>query len=109
MKKIAYIISREDEGEIIEQGFLIPFTKGSQNIRIVALYFVGEGVYHLIKGNRISKIIDKVIADKKCSVAVCRESVQSRLLKNLISNTIQSATLEDFYKLAESADHIICY
>ena len=108
MKKIAYIITRQHTGEFIEDNLLVPISLGQHNAAVVALYFVEDGVYHLVKGGRSAKQVKLAISERNIKVFGCKLSIKNRNLRNLIIDGIEDGTFSDFYGLALEADHILC-
>ncbi len=109
MKKFAYIITRELSAELLEDNLLAALEPGNQEIRVLSLFFVDDGVYQLIKGNRILKKLKPAIASGTLSVFACDRSAKVRKLQNLMFEEAQMGTINDFYRAASDADHIIAF
>lgn len=109
MKSVAFIITRQDISELIEDDIFIPIIRGEATIKAIAFYFVGEGVYHLIKGSRHSKNIKAIIELKETAILASESSIRSRKLQNVLIEGLQMGTLKDFYQQAAEADHIISF
>lgn len=109
MIKVAYIITRENILELLEDNILIPIVRGEQEIKVAALYFVGDGVYHLLKGSRNAKNIKSIIKMEQTTVYACESSIKGRRLQNLIIDGLKYGTLRDFYNAVSGVDYIISF
>ena len=109
MKSVAYIITRQNISEVIEDNILAPIINGESGLKTVALYFVGEGVYHLIKGNRNAKNIKSIIKMGPTKFFACETSIKNRKLQNLVIDGIVMGTMEDFFVAAANVEHIISF
>jgi len=107
MKSIAYIISSERISELIDENLLAPILKGEHGAKVVAFYFVGDGVYHLVKGSRNAKSIKLAMAKEEISIYACKTSIKSRKIQNIIIDNVNLGTLKDFYDVAFDADYIV--
>ncbi|MDZ7262779.1 MAG: DsrE family protein [candidate division KSB1 bacterium] len=107
MKKIAYIITKDTSGELLESCLLSNMGKRPINGQISALFFVGEGIYHLVKGSRSANKIKEGIQNLNIKVVACEHSVKSRNMETLLINGIKIGTISDFYAVAEDVDHIM--
>jgi len=109
MKSVAYIITRENISEILEEDILSPILKGEHGAQITAFYFAGDGVYHLIKGSRNAKNIKVMIEKEQIAIYVCQTSLKDRKLQNVIIENVKPGTLKDFYDATSDTDHIISF
>lgn len=109
MKKLAYIITRELSAELMEDNLLAALEPGKQEIQLIALFFVDDGVYQLIKGNRILKKLKQACASGTLAVFACDRSAKVRKLQNLMFEEAKMGTIHDFYLAAADADHIIAF
>ena len=109
MKKAAYIFTKQDTGELLEDSILQPIAAGSHEAQVVALFFVEDGVYHLVKGGRSSKKLKLAVKDHNVKVFGCKLSIKNRNLQNVIVEGVQIAKFNDFYSIALEADHIISF
>jgi sulfur transfer complex TusBCD TusB component (DsrH family) len=107
MKKIAYIISKNGGGELIQESILGTIADGSHAGKIVALYFTEEGVYHLVKGSRRAKEIGISIDSQDVKVIASKQSVKDRKIQNMVIQGVELGTYEQFIEIALDADHII--
>ncbi len=107
MKKISYIITKQHTGELVEDLILIPVSQGQHGAEVAAMYFVEDGVYHLVKGGRSAKHIKTAIQDRNLKVFGCKSSIKNRNLRNLIIDGIQDGDFNEFFKIALDTDHII--
>ena len=107
MKSLAYIITRQNVSELLEENIIEPILTGEAGVRTTALYFVGDGVYYLIKGNRNAKNIKSIIKKGLTKFFVCETSVKNRKLQNVLIDGIVLGTMKDFLDVAASSDHII--
>jgi len=107
MKKIAYIISKNGSGEFIQESVLGSIADGVHSGQIVALYFTEEGVYHLVKGSRRAKEVGIAIDLQGVKVIASKQSVKDRRLQNMVIQGIELGNYEQFFELAQEADHII--
>jgi sulfur transfer complex TusBCD TusB component (DsrH family) len=107
MKKIAYIISNNGGGELIQESILGAIADGSHAGKIVALYFTEEGVYHLVKGSRRAKEIGISIDSQDVKVIASKQSVKDRKIQNMVIQGVELGTYEQFIEIALDADHII--
>lgn len=109
MRSIAYIITRENMSELIEDNILAPIIHGESGVTTVAFYFVGDGVYHLIKGNRNAKNIAAIIKMKQAEIYVCAISLKNRKLQNVVIENVKPGTMKDFFDATANVDHIISF
>ena len=109
MKSVAYIITRENMSELIEDNILLPIIHGESGVKIVAFYFVGDGVYHLIKGNRNAKNIKAIIKMEQTEIYVCETSIKNRKLQNVVIENVKPGTMQDFLNATANVDHIISF
>ena len=109
MKKIAYIITKQHTGELMEESLLLPIALGQHGADVVSIYFVEDGVYHLVKGGRSSKNLKIAINEQKVKVFGCKKSIKNRNLQNVIIEGIQEGEFKDFYHEALEVDHIISF
>lgn len=109
MKNIAYIITKESTTELFEENLLIPILKGKHGVQVAAFYFVGDGVYHLVKGSRNAKNIQLLMSTEKIPIYVCENSIKNRKLQNIIIDGVNIGTLKDFYDAVSDVDHIISF
>lgn len=109
MKNIAYIITQESSAELIEESIFLPIVKGEHGAQVTAFYFVGDGVYQLVKGSRNAKNIKLAMTMENISIYACETSIKNRKLQNIIIEGIKLGTLKDFYNATENVDHIISF
>jgi sulfur transfer complex TusBCD TusB component (DsrH family) len=109
MKSIAYIITRESTAELIEENLFTPILQGKHGVQVAAFYFVGDGVYHLIKGSRTAKSMKLAMSREKIPIYACEISIKNRKLQNIIIDGVNKGTLKDFYDTASNVDHIISF
>ena len=109
MKSVAFIISRQDLSELLEDDVLLPTVKGESNVKTVAFYFVGDGVYHLLKGSRYAKNLKAIIESKEIAVIANESSIRNRKLQNVVIDGIKMGVLKDFFNAALDANHIITF
>ncbi len=109
MKSVAFIITRQDLSELMEDDILFPIVKGESNVKTVAFYFVGDGVYHLLKGNRYAKNLKAIIESKEIAVFASESSIRNRKLQNVVIEGIKMGVLKDFFDAASDANHIITF
>ncbi len=109
MKSVAFIITRQNLSELFEDDILIPIVKGDSGLKAVAFYFVGEGVYHLLKGSRHAKNIKSIIESKQIAVVASESSIRNRKLQNVVIDGVKLGVLKDFYDSAAGVDHIISF
>ena len=107
MKKIAYIITRNGSGDFIEDSILKTIADGNHGADVVALYFIENGVYHLIKGSRRANEIFLTLKNKNVKVFASKQSINDKKIKNMMIDGIELTSFESFYKYAKEADHII--
>lgn len=109
MKKIAYIFTKQHTGELMEDSILLPIALGQHGVEVIAMYFVEDGVYHLVKGGRSSKNVRIAISEQNIKVFGCKNSIRNRNLKNVIIDGVLKGNFRDFYKIALEADHIVSF
>lgn len=109
MKSVAYIITRENMPELLEDNILSPILEGEHGAEIGAFYFVGDGVFHLIKGSRNAKNIKALLKKAQIEIFVCEISLKNRKLQNVVIDQARLGTLKDFYLAASNVDHIISF
>ncbi|MDZ7265624.1 MAG: DsrE family protein [candidate division KSB1 bacterium] len=109
MKKFAYIITHELSAELLEDNLLAALEPGNQEIKLIALFFVDDGIYHLIKGNRILKKLKAACASGALAVFACNQSTKVRKIHNMIFEEAKMGSINDFYLAAADADHIIAF
>jgi sulfur relay (sulfurtransferase) DsrF/TusC family protein len=109
MKKVAYIFTKQHTGELLEDSILLPIVTGTHGVEVVAIYFVEDGVYHLVKAGRSSKNLKIALSEQNVKIFGCKISIKSRNLQNVIIDGVQLGEFQDFYKLALEADHIVSF
>ena len=109
MKKIAYIFTKQHTGELMEDSILLPVALGQHGVEVIAMYFVEDGVYHLVKGGRSSKNLKIAMTEQNVKIFGCKISIKNRNLHNVIIEGIQDGDFKDFYDLALKADHIVSF
>lgn len=109
MKRVAYIITRENTSELMEDNILLPALEGEPGVQIAAFYFVGDGVLHLIKGSRNAKNLRALAKKGQTEIFACDISVKNRKLRNIIIDQAKLGTLKDFYLAISNIDHIISF
>jgi sulfur transfer complex TusBCD TusB component (DsrH family) len=107
MKKVAYIISKNGSGEFIQESILGSIAEGTHGGKIIALYFTEEGIYHLVKGSRRAKEIGIAIESRDVRVIASKQSIKDRKLQNMIIPGIELGSYEQFFDIAQQADHVI--
>jgi len=105
-KKIAYIVTRDEAMEILEDN-LSSLVRNEQTVEIVAIYFVDNGVYQIVKGARIANKIRDALRVRDIFLYVDDESVKKRNLQNMLLEDAKIGTIADFYASTQDADHII--
>lgn len=109
MKKVAYIFTRHQTGELIEDSLIVPIASGQHGAQVIAMYFVEDGVYHLAKGGRSSKNLKITMSKQKVKVIGCEISIKNRKLQNFLIEGVHIGNFNDFYKVALDADHILSF
>lgn len=109
MKSIAFIITRENMSELIEDDILTPILTGEFGVKTVAFYFVGDGVYQLIKGSRNAKNMKAIIKMGQTSIYACETSIKNRKLQNVVIDGVKMGTMKDFFETTADVDHIISF
>ncbi|MFZ5515944.1 MAG: DsrE family protein [Candidatus Zhuqueibacterota bacterium] len=109
MKKIAYIVSKDSTAELLEESILAPLLSKEQAWPVKGVFFIGDGVYHLVKGSRTAKIIFSLLDNDDVEIYACRMSLKNRKLLNIISKKVKAVSLNDFYKMMSDVDHIISF
>ena len=109
MKSVAYIIIGENISELIEDNILAPIISAESGVKTVAFYFVGDGVYYLIKGNRNAKNIKSIIKMGQTKIFACETSIKNRKLQNVVIDNIVLGTMQDFFDAIADVDHIISF
>ncbi len=109
MKKTAYIFTKQHTGELVDDSILQPIATGTHAVKVVALWFVEDGVYHLVKGGRSSKNLKLALRDHNVKVFGCKLSIKNRNLQNVIVDGVEIGKFDDFYSIALDADHIISF
>jgi len=109
MKKLAYIVTKQHTGEFMEDSVLLPLSQGNHVGEVVAIYFVEDGIYHLVKGARSSKNIKVAQENGKLKIIGCKTSIKNRNLQNVIIDGIEQGNFNDFFKYATEADYIISF
>lgn len=109
MKKAAYIFTKQHTGELLEDSILQPIAKGTHAAQVVALWFVEDGVYHLVKGGRSSKNLKLAVQNFNVKVFGCKLSIKNRNIQNMIVDGVQIGKFDDFYSIALESDHIISF
>lgn len=107
MKKVAYIITKNGSGEFIQESILGSIAEGTHGGQIIALYFTEEGIYHLVKGSRRAKEIGIAIDNQNVRVFASKQSIKDRKLQNMVIQGIEYGTYEQFFEIAQEADHVI--
>jgi len=109
MKTIAYIITKESTSELIEDSLFAPMARGEYGGKVRGIFFVGDGVYHLVKGSRTTKNIKMITEKEGTEIYACKISVKNRKLQNIIVNGVIVSSLKDFYEAMPDVDHIISF
>ncbi|UCE06763.1 MAG: DsrE family protein [bacterium] len=109
MKSVAYIITRENISELLEENILAPILKNEHGAPVAVFYFVGDGAYHLIKGSRNAKNIKAIMKMGQTAIYACEASIKNRKLQNIILDGVKFGTLKDFYNAASNVDYIISF
>ncbi len=109
MKKIAYIITKESTSELIEESVFAPMAKGEHGGHVKGVFFVGDGVYYLLKGSRTAKNIKTIAENTETDIYACKSSVNNRKLQNILLNGVVVTTLSEFYEAMSDVDHIISF
>jgi len=109
MKKIAYIISGRSSNELLEENLFAPLQKDELQTKASILFFVADGVYHLMKGSRSSKALRTIMERDKSKIFGCEISIKNRKLQNVIIEGVILGNLNDFYNAAKDEDHIISF
>lgn len=109
MKNFAYVITRQSTSELIEDNLFAPLGLGKHGGKVSAIFFIGDGVYHLLKGSRIAKNIKLAMEKEGVKILACEQSVRNRKVQNLMIDSVLFGTLKDFYDATTEADHIIAF
>jgi len=109
MKTVAYIITRQNIADLLEDDILTPIMRGDHGANVSAFYFVGDGVYHLVRGSRYASSISTIVRANRIPVFACSCSVTGKMLQNVIVDEVKLGTLDDFYNATSEADHIISF
>ena len=109
MKSIAYIVTRENISELLEDNILVPILNGEHGAQVVAFYFVGDGVFHLIKGSRNARNMKALFEKAQIQIFACEISLKSRKLQNVVIDQAKLGTLKDFYLAVSNVDHIVSF
>ena len=109
MKQVAYIFTRESTAELLEENIITPLMNEQHGAKVIAMFFVGDGVYHLVKGARIAKNIKSMISTEQVDVYACAISIKNRELQNILIDGVTTGSLKDFYDATSNADHIISF
>lgn len=109
MKSVAFIITRQDLPEFVESQILLPITKGEFGNAPVAIFFVHDGVYSLMKATRSAAHIRTIIEKLQIPVYACMDSIFNRNLQNLIIDGIKMGKLKDFLEVSEIAERILTF
>ncbi len=109
MKTVAFIITRENVSELIEDNILAPIVEGDSGVKTVAIYFVGDGVYHLLKGSRDAKNIKAIIKMGQTNILACENSIKNRKLQHIVIDDLKIATMKDFFNTTADVSHIISF
>jgi len=109
MKKIAYIISGRSSNELLNDNLFAPLEKDELRTKASILFFVADGVYHLMKGSRSSKALRTIMERDKSKIIGCEISIKNRKLQNFIIEGVVLGNLNNFYDAAKDADHIISF
>lgn len=107
--KLAYMFESSLSHNILSTMVLPQMEEGKHHAEIVGMYFLGDAVYMLAKGNRLGERIQKLRARMPFAVVACDQSVLGRDLdKNLIDG-VTVGCFPDFYQRIESAgvQHVI--
>lgn len=107
MKNIAYIISGRSSTELLEDNLFTPLEKGELSVKAPVIFFVADGIYHLMKGARSSKALKTMISRDKTKIFGCEISIKNRKLQNVIIDGVVLGSLSDFYEAAKNVDQII--
>ena len=109
MKTIAFIITRENVSELIEDNILAPVLEGDSGVKTVAIYFVGDGVYHLLKGSRDAKNIKTIIKMGQTDILACENSIKNRKLQHIVIDDVKMVSMKEFLNTTMNVDHIISF
>ncbi len=109
MKKFALVITRQNIPEFIESHILLPIVRKEFGEDITSIFFVEDGVYHLMKATRSAKHIRAIIEKQQVRIFACEDSIISRNLQNLIIDGITLGKLKDFLEASENADRILTF
>jgi intracellular sulfur oxidation DsrE/DsrF family protein len=107
VKKVAYIITRNGTRELIEGCLLGTIANGCHGAQTVAMHFVEDGVYHLIKGTSTGDRVEKAIREHGVTVLACECSVENRGIEDQLVDGVQIGHLSHLWEAAETADHVI--
>ena len=109
MRSVANIITRENMTELIEDNILLPIINNESGVKTAAFYFVRDGVYYLVKGNRNAKNIKAIIEMGQTDVFVCETSIKNRKLQNVVIENVKLGTMKIFFEAAANVDHVISF
>lgn len=107
MKNIAYIIAHDGNGEFIQNGILKSIADRTHGANVIALYFIENGVYHLVKGSRRSKEVSIAMQEQHIKVLASKQSIKERRIQNMMIDGVKLASFDSFYNVTQNADHII--
>ncbi|MBN1349430.1 DsrE family protein [candidate division KSB1 bacterium] len=106
LTKIAYIVSNDRVSEVLETN-LAAILNGEETVRIVGLYFVDDGVFHIIKGARIANMLRDALRYQDLWIFADDASVKKRNLQKILVEDAEIKSLTEFYKYVQDANHII--
>ena len=109
MKKIAYIFTKQHTGELMEDSLLLPIALGQHGAEVIAIYFIEDGVYHLVKGGRSSKNLKIAMSEQNVKIFACDISIKNRNLQNIIIDGVHKGDFKDFYEIVLGVDHIVSF
>jgi predicted peroxiredoxin len=109
VKKVAYIITRNGTRELIQGCLLGTIANDCHGAQTVAMHFVEDGVYHLIKGTATAERIETAIKEHGVKVLACECSVENRGIEGLLVDGVQIGHLSHFWEAAEEADHVMSF
>ncbi len=109
MKSLAFIITRQNLPEFVENQILLPIVRGEFGITPAALFFVDDGVYSLMKATRAAGYLKTIIEKYQIPIFACQDSIMNRNLQNLIIDGIRFGKLKDFLEASDQADRILTF
>jgi intracellular sulfur oxidation DsrE/DsrF family protein len=75
---------------------------GKHHAEVVGMYFFGDSVYMLMKGNKLGERIQKLRAKKPFPIVVCDQSVLHREIEMNLMDGVTLGCFPDFYKAIEA-------